>query len=148
MFQRLRSIFGDSTVDLTASSENAQEGPTTGSGEKRMLPFFSRYHCDGSGGVRRLPKRGHYAGENTTAFGYCFQTPVMVGHSVQRMPECGALAVIVLPDVRDSSRGAVVLALVLPNTVSFGHSHRQDRVCDYGYVRQGRRAVEINLKSG
>ena len=43
VFQQLQSFFGEFTVDFMASSENAQEGPTTRTGEKRRLPFFSRY---------------------------------------------------------------------------------------------------------
>ena len=99
MFQRLQPFFGEFTVDLMASSENAQDGPATRVGEKRRLPFFSRYQ--GSAGVDVFRQNVAVTpGENTTAFGYCFPPPVMVGHVVQHMAECRAHAVIVLPDVR------------------------------------------------
>ena len=51
IFQQLLTFFGEFTIDLMASSEDAQLGPTRGTGEQRRPAFYSRYHCEGSVGV-------------------------------------------------------------------------------------------------
>ena len=69
VFQRLREFFGEFTVDLLASSENAHEGPTTGTGKRQRLPFVSRYQCEGSAGVDFFRQKVAVTpGENTPAF--------------------------------------------------------------------------------
>ena len=104
VFQRLEEFFGEFTIDLMASSENAQQGPTTGAGGRRRLPFFSRDHCEGSAGVDFFSQNAAVTpGENTPAFGYCFPPLVMAGHYAveQHLAECRPHVVIVVPDMRD-----------------------------------------------
>ena len=118
-----------------ASFENAQEGPATGAGERRRLPFFLRYHCEGSAGLDFFsPNAAVTAEENTPAFGYCFPPPVMAGHVVQLLAECRAHAVIVVPDALEywfsQVSCATVRALALPKAGSFGFPHHQDGVRD------------------
>ena len=99
-FQQLRAFFGDFTVDLMASSENARLGPAIGTGDQRRLRFYSRYHCKGSAGVEVFRHRVSVTpGGQTAAFGYCERPRVMVGHVVQHMAECKAHAVRDIPDV-------------------------------------------------
>ena len=128
VFQRLREFFGEFTVDLMASSENPQEDPTTGAVKRRRLPFFSRYHCEGSAGVDFFSQNAAVTpGENTPAFGYCFPPPVMAGHVVQHLAECRSHAVIVVPDVREywfpQVSCATVRTLALPNAGSSESPH-------------------------
>ena len=136
-----------------ASSENAQDSPTTGAGERRRLWFFSRYHCKGSAGVDFFGQNAAVTPrENTPEFGYCFPSPVMVGHVVQHLAEWRAHTVIVVPDVRNYWFPQVICAtvrtLALPMAGNFGFPHHQDDVRDYIYVRHGMRAVEVDFRSG
>ena len=125
VFQRLREFFGKFTVDLMVFSVNAQEGPTTGASERRRLPLFSRYHCEGSAGVDFFSRNAAVTPrENTPAFGYCFKPPAMAGHVVQHLAACRAHAVIVAPDVRwywfPQVSCATVRTLALPKAGNFG----------------------------
>ena len=134
-----------------ASSENAQHGQARGTSELRRLPLFSRYLCEGSAGVD--VSRHNVAvnpGGQETAFGYCLPPPVMVGHIVQHMAECGARAVIVIPDVKEHRfprvHRAAVCSLAIPKIGSFGFPH-QDGVRDHVFVRYGIRAVEVDFRN-
>ena len=151
-FRQLRAFFGELTVDLMASSENAQQGQTGGTGEQRRLPFFSRYQCEGSTGVDVF--RHNVAvnpGGQEAAFGYCFPPPVMVGHIVQHMAECRARAVIVIPNVREHwfprVHRATVRSLAIPKIGSFGFPHHQDGVRDHVFIRYGMRAAEVDFRN-
>ena len=85
-FQQLRAFFGEFTVDLMASSENAQHGQARSTSELQRLPFISRYHCEGSAGVDVFCHNVAVdPGGQETAFGYCFPPPVMVRHIVQHL---------------------------------------------------------------
>ena len=72
-FRRLEQIFGVFTVDLMASSENAQHGLEPATGGRRRLPFFSRYNREGSDGVDVFRQNvALNPGQGTPAFGFCF----------------------------------------------------------------------------
>ena len=151
-FQQLRAFFGEFTVDLMASSENAQHGQARGTSEQRRLPFFSRYHCEGSPGVdvfRHIVAVN--PGGQEAAFGSCFPPPVTVGHIAQHMAECRASTVIVMPDVREHwfprVHRATVRSLAIPKTGSFGFPHHQDGVRDHVFMRYGIRAVEADFRN-
>ena len=107
------------SLGKSTSSENAQEGLIIRTGEKRRLPFFSRYHCEGSARVGVFRQNVEVTpGGNARAFAYCFPSPGMVVHVIQHMAECEAHAVIALSGVRaywfpQVSR-TTVRALVLP----------------------------------
>ena len=96
--QQLERWFGPFTVDLMASSENAQHGRDPHTGKRRRLPFFSRYNCEGFDGVDVFQQDvAPTPGQGTPAFGCCFPPPVMVGHIVHHLADCHARAVVVLP---------------------------------------------------
>ena len=96
-FRRLWAALGPFNIDLMACAASAQRSPNTGV----QLPFFSRYHCDGTSGVDVLAQNlAVLPGTDAPAFGFCFPPPVMVAHVVQRLEECRAHAVILVPDVK------------------------------------------------
>ena len=74
----------------------------------------------------------------------------MVGHIVQHMAECGARAVIVIPDVKEHRfprvHRAAVCSLAIPKIGSFGFPH-QDGVRDHVFMRYGIRAVEADFRN-
>ena len=96
-FRRGWDKLGPFNLDLMASTESARRIPrSTG-----ILPLFSQYDCPGSCGVDALAQdvsKVPVTGEQ--AFGYCFPPPVMAGHIAQRLTECEAHAVIIVPDTR------------------------------------------------
>lgn len=68
-----------------ASSDNAEHMCLPATGEMRRLPFFSRYHCEGSDRLDFCRQDVLVTpGLGTKAFGYCFKPPIMVGHIVQQ----------------------------------------------------------------
>jgi len=72
-FRWLEKVFGAFTVDLMASSENAQHSPSPTKGEQRRLSFFSRYNWEGSAGVDVFRQNVALTpGLGTPAFGYCY----------------------------------------------------------------------------
>lgn len=96
-FNQLWADLGPFNVDLMACTASAQRSPVTGV----TLPFFSRYHCEGTSGVDVLAKNlAVLPGTAVPAFGFCFPPPVMVGHVVQRLAECHAHAVILVPSTK------------------------------------------------
>jgi len=73
-FQERQGFFGSFMVDLMASSENAHLGAADASGQQRRLPFFSRYHCEGSSGEGVLGQNVAVSpGSTDIAFGFLFQ---------------------------------------------------------------------------
>lgn len=134
------------------SSENAQHSCARTANGSQRLPFFSRYSCEGSVGVDVF--RHDVAvtpGLGTSAFGYCFPPPVMIGHVAHHMSECSARAVEVLPDVHEywapRVRRATVRELALPSRGTFGFPHHKDGVREFVYARHGMRAIELNFHS-
>ena len=96
-FQALWADMGPFTIDLMASDASAQRIPES----DVVLPFFSRYDCEGSSGVDVFAQDVSLRpGSLDRAFGYCFPPPVMAGHVVQHLAECHAHAVIVVPGSR------------------------------------------------
>ena len=152
-FQQLERCFGPFTVDLMASSENAQHGRDPHTGERRRLPFYSRYNCEGSDGVDVFQQDVALTpGQGTPAFGYCFPPPVMVGHIVHHLADCHARAVVVLPDLNEywapRVTHAAVKELKLPQTGTFSFPHHRDGVREFVYARHGMRAVELDFGVG
>lgn len=96
-FRKLWEEFGPFDIDLMACDASAQRSPVSGA----PLPFFSRYHCEGTAGVDVLAQNlAVLPGTAVPAFGFCFPPPVMAGHIVQRLQECRAHAVILVPGVK------------------------------------------------
>ena len=152
-FQQLERWFGPFTVDLMASSENAQHGRDPHTGKRRRLTFYSRYNCEGSDGVDVFQQDVALTpGQGTPAFGYCFPPPVMVGHIVHHLADCHARAVVVLPDLNEywapRVTHAAVKELKLPQTGTFSFPHHRDGVREFVYARHGMRAVELDFSVG
>ena len=150
--QQLRAFFGDFIVDLMASSDNAHLCPARKTGEQRRLPFYSRYQCEGSAGVDVFRHNAYVTpGGQTTAFGYCFSLPAMVGHVVQPMAERRGRTVIVVPDVRGHWFPRVyhptVRSLAIPKIGTSVFLYHQDGVRDHGFVRYGMRVVDVGLRN-
>lgn len=141
VFDELLLLFFDLfTVDLMASSENAQRVCALASGDREQLPFFSRYHCEGSAWVDAFRQNvATTPGLGTKAFGYCFSRQVMAGHVVQRLAECQAHAVLVLPDVQDYWSPRVhhvtTRTLRLPRAGTFESPHHHYGLREYTNVR-------------
>ena len=96
-FRSLWAVFGPFSIDLMACNASAQRSPVTG----EQLPFFSRFHCDGTSGMDMLAQDvAKMPGRGGRAFGFCFPPPLMVGHVVQHLRECRAHAVVVVPDIQ------------------------------------------------
>lgn len=96
-FRSLWEALGPFNIDLMACAASAQCSPDTGA----QLPFFSRYHCAGTSGVDVVAQNlAVLPGTDIPAFGFCFPPPVMVGHVVQRLEECRAHAVILVPGMK------------------------------------------------
>lgn len=96
-FSQLWAEFGPFNIDLMAFSASVQRSPDTGV----ALPFFSRYHCEGTSGVDVLARNlAVLPGTAVPAYGFCPPPPVIFGHIVQRLAECRAHAVILVPGVK------------------------------------------------
>ena len=150
-FEELQAFFGEFTVDLIASSENAHRGAADAAGHRRRLPFFSRYHCEGSAGVGVLSQNVAITpGTNDVAFAFVFPPPVMVGVVVQHLADCKAHAVVILPDVHGywfpRVRCATVREYALPQRGSFGYPHHQDGVREFVFAKHRMRAVELDFR--
>lgn len=135
-----------------ASSENAQTTFVVASGEWHRLPFFSRYSCEGSAGVDFFQQNVSVTpGSAARALGYCFPPPIIVGHVIQHLAECGAHAVVVLPDTPGywfpRVRAAAVRSIQIPRVGSFGYPHHVDGVRDYIYHKYSMRAVEVDFRT-
>lgn len=151
VFRTLEHFFGSFTVDLMASSENAQHSSGLTGTSPARLPFFSRYHCEGSAGIDVFRQNTAVTpGLNTEAFGYCFPPPVMVGPIVQHLAECRSHAVVLLPNVHaywsPRVHHAAVRELPLPRIGSFAYPHHRDGLRDYVYLKHDMKAVELDFR--
>ena len=96
-FGKLWEHFGPFNIDLMACAASVQRSPETGV----ALPFFSRYHCEGTAGVDVFAKNLAVLPDTAvSAFGFCFPPPVLVGHIVQSLAKCHAHAVILVPSTK------------------------------------------------
>ena len=90
-------------MDLMATDTPAQRAPAGGGLLYRKLPFYSRFHTNGTVGVEVF---GHNVnrmpGSLRTCFGYCFLQPSLVGVVLVHMSKCKARAMIVVPNTRAS----------------------------------------------
>ena len=150
-FRFLVSIFGEFSVDLMASTENAQRSYDAETERWQRLPFFSRYHCEGTAGVDIFRQNiALTPGSTSRAFGFCFPPPLMVGPVVKYMAECKAHAVVVVPDAHEywfpRLSQHTVRAVAIPRSGSFVFPHHKDGLRDFVYARHGMRAVELDFE--
>ena len=90
-------------MDPMAIDTSAQRALIGGGLIRRRLPFYSRFHTNGTTGVdvfshnvNRMP------GSLRKDFGYCFPQPSLVGIMSAHLSKCKARAVIVVPNTRAS----------------------------------------------
>ena len=89
-------------MDMMATDTSAQHAPM-GVLLYRRLPFYSRFHTNGTAGVDVISHNGnHTTGSLRTRFGYCFPQLSLVEVVLAHMSECQARAVIVVPNTRAS----------------------------------------------
>lgn len=82
-------------MDLMATAASAHRIP----GSDVQLPLYSRYHNEGRAGIDVLRQDlRDVPGSERTFFGFCFPPTAMVGVVLQRMAECRAQAVVIVPD--------------------------------------------------
>lgn len=94
---------GGGDMGLMAADTSAKCAPTGDYTPGRRLPFYSRFHTDGTGGVDELSHDvSHMPGSNQTCFGYCFPQSSLVGVVLVHLSTCEARAVIVVPNTRAS----------------------------------------------
>ena len=102
-FGRLWVEWGGFDVDLMATGTSVQRIPGGGQDADRALPFYSRYHTDGTAGVDVLSQGvSHMPGSANACFGLCFPPLQMIAVVLQHMQGCKARAVVVVPDDRQS----------------------------------------------
>ena len=102
-FGHLWEEWGGFDMDLMATGTSVQWIPGGGQDRDRALPFYSRYHTDGTAGVDVLGQDvSHMPGSANACFGFCFPPPQMIAVVLQHMQGCKARAVVVVPDDRQS----------------------------------------------
>ena len=103
-FGRLWEEWGGFDMDLMATDTSVQWIPGGGQDADRALPFYSRYHTDGTAGVDILGQDvSHMPCSANACFGFCFPPPQMIAVVLQDMQGCkarAARAVVVVPDDR------------------------------------------------
>ena len=94
---------GDFDMDLMATPASVHKTWVGGHCTGTDLPFYSCYRTQGCAGVdvlsqnvKRMPT------SQRECFGFCFPLTNMVGVLLQYLDECGARAVVVLPDQKQS----------------------------------------------
>ena len=117
------------------------------------LPFYSRYRTQGCAGVdvlsqnvKRMPT------SQRECFGFCFPPANMVGVLLQHLDECGARAVVVPPDQKQSWFPGVASATVQSRRLSapggtspFFRVHHQRGSERFLFKKLGMLAVEVNF---
>ena len=86
-------------MDLMAADTSTQRAPIGGGLIYRRLPFYSRFHTNGTAGVdvfnhniSRMP------GSLWTCFGYCFPQMSLVGVVLAHISKCEVIDVIMVPN--------------------------------------------------
>ena len=90
-------------MDLMATDTSGQRATIGGGLIRRGLPFYLRFHTNGTAGVDAFSYNvNHTPGSLRKCFGYCFPQPSLVGVVLAHISKCEARAVIVVPDTRAS----------------------------------------------
>ena len=90
-------------MDLMATNTSAQCAPIGGGLICRRIPFYSRFHTNGTVGVDVFSHNvNHMPGSPQTCCGYCFPQRSIVGVVLAHISKCEARVVIVAPNTRAS----------------------------------------------
>ena len=105
-FNRLWKIWGGGgggDMDLMATDTSAQRAPIGGGLIRRRLPFYPRFHTNGTAGVDIFSHNvNHMSGPLRKCFCCCLPQPSLVGVVLAYTSKCEARAVIVVPNTRAS----------------------------------------------
>ena len=86
-----------------ATGASAQRAPTGGGSLHRTLPFYSRFHTNGTAGVDIFSLNvSHMSASLRICFGYYFPQLSLVGDVLAHMSKCYARAANVGPNIRAS----------------------------------------------
>lgn len=139
----------DFDMDLMATPASTQKLPN----REKALRFYSRFRTDGCEDVDALGQDlSKMPGSTDPCFGFCFPPTTIVGVVLQRLSECRARAVVVVPDLRkswypllkDATVRSVVLSQPAEESVFFRMDHRRGQV-SFSFRRWAMRAVEVNF---
>lgn len=154
-FGELWTWAGGFDMDLMATSASAQKMWEHGTCTERGLPFYSRYRTDGCAGIDVLSQNvARMPNSAETCFGFCFPPTNMVGVLLQHLEECGARAVVVVPDKKQSWFPRLASATVKSTQLSkpqgtspFFRVHHQRGPEPFHFKQWGMIAVEVNFIS-
>ena len=153
VFNRLWETWGGGCdIDLMVTDTSAQRAPTRGGLLYRRLPFYSRFHTNGTAGVDVFIEVKRMPCSLRTYFGYCFRQPSFVGLVLAHMGKCEARAVIVVSNTRASwfpmIKGAGVRSVHIASKgedSQFFRVHHQRETEPYTFGRGGTRAIEVDF---
>ena len=153
-FGRLWEARGGFNMDVMATDTSAQWIPGGGQDADRALPFYSRYHSDGTAGVDVLGQDvSHMPGSANACFGFGFPQPQMIAVVLQHIQDCKARPVVVVPDDRQSWFPLLTAATVRSVPVAakggaakfFRMYHQKGRL-SFVFRQRGMRAVEVDFR--
>ena len=132
----------------------AQRASNGGGLIRRRLPFYSRFHTNGTTGVEVFSHNvNRMPGFLRKCFGYCFPQPSLVGVVLAHTSKCGARAVIMVPNTRASwfpmMKGPGVCSIQITSKgedSQFLRVHHQRGAEPYMLGRGGMRAVEVDFR--
>ena len=142
-------------MELMSTGTPVQWIPGVGRDADRALPFYSRYPTAGTAGLDVLDQDvSHMSGSANACFGFCFPSSQMVAVVLQHMQGCKGIAVVVVPDDRQSwfpllavttARSAPVAAKGGAGIFSRIHHHKKERV-SFAFRQWDMRAVEVDFR--
>jgi len=136
-------------MDWMATDASGHRVPDSGD----RLPFYSRFHVEGCAGTDVLSQDLRYMPDSTTpCFGFCFPPTAMVGVVLQRMAECKAQAVVIVPDqqntwypmLADATVRSMRLTKPAERAVFYRMNHQKGKV-SFAFRRWAMRAVEVSF---
>ena len=141
-------------MDLMATDTSAQRAPIGGGSMRRRLPFYLRFHTNGTAGVDVFSHNvNHMSRSLRKCFGYCIPQPSLVGVVLAHISRCEARAVIVVPNTRGSwflmIEGAGVRSVQITSQGGDSHifrAHHQRGAEPYTFDRGGMRAVDVDFR--
>ena len=141
-------------MGLMTTDTSAQRAPIWGGLIRRRLPFYSRFHTNGTAGVDVFSHNvNHMPGSLRKCFDHCLPQPSLMGIVLAPISKCEARAVIVVPNTRASwfpmIEGAGVRSVQIASKgedSQFLRVHHQRGAETYTFDRGGMRAVEVDFR--
>ena len=137
-----------------ATDTSAQRASIGGGLIRRRLPFYSRFHTNGTAGVDEFSHNvNHMPGPLRKSFCYCFSQPYFVGVVLAHISKCEARAVLVVPNTRESwfpmIEGAGVRSVQITSQgedSQFFRVHHQRGAEPYTFGQGGMQAVDVDFR--